>query len=571
MIENDVQAVLDAMRRPPFALDDEGIAWVESTLARLSREEKIGQLFCNILGSFDHDAFLESLEVCKPGGLMYVPADAEAAVGFSNLLRDVLPVPALIAANLEKGGNGIVAGGASFGSPNAVAATGDVAMAAHLGDVCGAEGAAVGANWAFAPIIDIDYNFRNPITNLRTFGSDPERVRDMGVAYVEAVQSHGVAASIKHFPGDGRDERDQHLVTTVNDLSVEEWDATYGQVYRASIEAGAMTVMVAHIQQPSYSRKLRPGIRDEDILPGSLAPELMGDLLRGELGFNGLVVTDASTMLGFTIPLPRSKSVPGAIAAGADMFLFARNLEEDMAFMTAGIEDGTISPERFDCAVARVLGLKAALGLHRPAAPLTAQAAHEVVGSEEHQRWTAECADRSITLVKEQEDVLPLSPQTHGRILFIPLEDDSSESYGVRVGACEEVRQLLIAEGFEVTPYVAPTSFDAGPTTDVIDRYDAILYVANISTQIVENTVRITWSQPMGANAPHFVASVPTIFVSLENPYHLLDVPRVKTFINTYGSTPTILRSLVDKLTGRSAFTGASPADPFCGRWDTRL
>ena len=98
-----------------------------------------------------------------------------------------------------------------------------------------------------------------------------------------------------------------------------------------------------------------------------------------------------------------------------------------------------------------------------------------------------------------------------------------------------------------------------------------IVYVANISTQIAENTVRITWAQPMGANAPHFAASVPTIFISLENPYHLLDVPRVKTFINTYGSTPTILKSLVDKLTGRSAFTGVSPADPFCGRWDTRL
>ena len=571
MIENDVQCVLDAMRRPPFALDDEAIAWVESTLARLSPDEKIGQLFCNILGSFDHDAFVASLEVCKPGGLMYVPGDAEAEVEFSNLLRDVLNVPPLIAANLEKGGNGIVNGGVSFGSPTAVAATGDVAMAARLGDVCGAEGAAVGANWAFAPIIDIDYNFRNPITNLRTFGSDPERVRDMGVAYVEAVQAHGVAASIKHFPGDGRDELDQHLVTTVNDLSVEDWDATYGQAYRASIEAGAMTVMVAHIQQPDYSRKLRPGIKDEDILPASLAPELMGDLLRGELGFNGLTVTDASTMAGFTIPMARSKSVPGAIAAGADMFLFARNLEEDVAFMRAGVEDGTISPGRFDSAVARVLGLKAALGLHRATAPLSAQAAREVVGREQHQQWTAECADRSITLVKEQAGLLPLSPQTHQRILFIPLEDESSASYGVRVGACEEVRQLLIAEGFEATPYVAPTSFDAGPTTDVIDEYDAIVYVANISTQIAENTVRITWAQPMGANAPHFAASVPTIFISLENPYHLLDVPRVKTFINTYGSTPTILKSLVDKLTGRSAFTGVSPADPFCGRWDTRL
>ena len=573
MIEDDVRAVLDAMRRPPFNLDDEGIAWVEQTLAALDEDEKVGQLFCNVLVSFDRAAFVESLKVCKPGGVMYIPAEAEAAIEGSRMLRELLSVPPLIAANLEKGGDGIVAEGVGFGSPTAVAATRDVEMAARLGHVCGAEGAAVGANWAFAPIIDIDYNFRNPITGLRTFGSDPERVRDMGVAYVEAVQSHGVAASIKHFPGDGVDERDQHLVTTVNDLSVEDWDASFGEVYRASIDAGAMTVMVAHIQQPNYSRKLRPGIKDEDILPASLAPELMADLLRGELGFNGLIVTDASTMAGFMIPVPRSKSVPGAIAAGADMFLFARNLEEDVAFMKAGIADGTVTPERFDCAVARVLGLKAALGLHKPAAELSAESAREVIGSEAHQQWVAECADRSITLVKEQEGVLPLSPESHKRILFIPLEAPPSGAYGVRAGACEELQQLLVAEGFEVSRFVAPASFGVAPdpTLDVIDSYDAVVYVANLNTQIASNTVRIEWAQPMGANVPQFAASIPTIFVSLENPYHLLDVPRLRTFINSYGSTPTILRALVDKLVGRSAFTGTSPADPFCGRWDTRL
>ena len=116
-------------------------------------------------------------------------------------------IPMLVAANVEKGANGIVHEGTFLGTPLSIGATGDVAMAGKLGEVCGSEGAAVGANWAFAPIIDIDYTFRNPITNIRTFGSDPERVKNMGVAYVEAVQRQGVAASIKHFPGDGRDER----------------------------------------------------------------------------------------------------------------------------------------------------------------------------------------------------------------------------------------------------------------------------------------------------------------------------------------------------------------------------
>jgi beta-N-acetylhexosaminidase len=565
--------VLESMRKAPFTLDDAGIAWVESTLAGLSTKDKVGQLFCSIGMNFTEAGLDETLKVLTPGGIMYRPCKTEEAVAFSNLLRQKIKIPMLIAANLERGGNGIVVEGTQLGSPLEIAATGDVTMAGKLGEVCGSEGAAVGANWAFAPIIDIDYNFRNPITNIRTFGSDPERVKNMGVAYVEAVQSHGVAASIKHFPGDGRDERDQHLVTSVNDFSVEEWDATYGEAYKASIAAGAMTVMVGHIMQPAYSRALRPEQADADILPASLAPEIMGDLLRGKLGFNGLVVTDATTMLGFTIPMPRSKSVPGSIAAGADVFLFTRNLEEDFGFMMDGVEDGTVTPARLDAAVARVLGLKAALKLHTPRPELTVEAAQKVVGCAEHQAWSKECADEAITLVKEEPGVLPLSPERFKRILYVPIESAQGVAYSVRAGACAAIREKLVAEGFEVEDFV-PKSFFEGSiekSTDFIEKYDAILYVANMSTKSNQTQVRIEWAQPMGANGPFYIASIPTIFVSVENPYHLIDVPRIKTFINTYNSNDNVLDAVVEKLVGRSEFKGKSPVDAFCGRWDTHL
>ena len=565
--------VLESMRQAPFNLDDAGIAWVESTLARLSTVEKVGKLCCGIGIDLTEKGLDETLAVCTPGGIMYRPCTIDEAIGFGNLLADKIDIPMLIAANLERGGNGIVAEGTQLGSPLEVAATGEVEMARKLGELCGREGAAVGANWAFAPIIDIDYNWRNPITNIRTFGSDPQRVRDMGVAYVEAVQAHGIAASIKHFPGDGRDERDQHLVTSVNDFSVEEWDATYGEAYKASIDAGAMTVMVGHISQPAYSRALRPEQADEDILPASLAPEIMGDLLRGKLGFNGLVVTDATTMLGFTIPLPRSKAVPTAIAAGADVFLFTRNLEEDFAFMLEGANDGTISPERLDAAVARILGLKAALKLHEAKPAPTVESARQVVGCEEHQSWSRECADKAITLVKEEAGVLPLTPERYKKLLYIPIESAQGVAYSVRGGACEIVRTKLVDEGFDVEIF-EPKSFFEGSiekTEDFIATYDAILYVANLSTKSNQTSVRIEWAQPMGANGPHYLASIPTIFVSIENPYHLIDVPRVKTFINTYNSNDNVLDALVEKLLGRSTFKGQSPVDAFLGRWDTTL
>ena len=173
-----------------------------------------------------------------PSGLMCRPMPAAEVVNTVRILQENSKIPMLISANLESGGNGIVQEGTMIGSQMQVAATDDDEMAYKLGVVAGREGSAVGANWAFAPIIDIDYNFRNPITNTRTLGSDPDRVRRMGVQYVKGVQEYGVAASIKHFPGDGMDERDQHLVTSINSMSCEDWDKTYGAAYKACIEAG---------------------------------------------------------------------------------------------------------------------------------------------------------------------------------------------------------------------------------------------------------------------------------------------------------------------------------------------
>jgi beta-N-acetylhexosaminidase len=563
----------ELLKQKPFYLNDRDLDWVKTTLARLSFEDKVGQLFCGISRLMTEEEYLDTLKICKPGGIMYRPGSIEEAVRFTGVLAAQSAVPMLIAANLERGGNGIVGEGTQLGSPLEIAATDDIDMAAKLGHICGREGSAVGANWAFAPIIDIDYNFRNPITNIRTFGSDPHRVREMGVAYVKAVQSYGVAASIKHFPGDGCDERDQHLVTSINDKSVEEWDATFGEVYKASIDAGALTVMIGHIMQPAYSKKLRPGIKDEDILPASLSSELMNDLLRGQLGFNGLVVTDATTMAGFTIPMPRSKAVPTSIANGADMFLFTRNLEEDFGFMLQGAKDGTISPERLDEAVMRILGLKAALKLHENDNKPVLEKARMIVGSDEHKSWSRECADKAITLVKEQPGVLPLSPDRYKKILYCPIEAAVGVTYSVRVGTCDIIRNKLVAEGFEVDTFVARNIFEGQTekSSDFVGVYDAIVYVANLSTKSNQTTVRIEWAQPMGANCPHYLASVPTIFISVENPYHLIDVPRVKTFINCYNSNDNVLDALVEKLLGRSEFKGKSPVDAFCGMWDTRL
>lgn len=562
------------LKAKPFYLSDEDIEWVRSTRDAMTVEEKAGQLFCVLFKEAKPEEMDYVFNILQPGGCMYRVVPTDRAVEASRALYQRCKTPPLIAANLEKGGNGIVSEGTLVGSPMEIAATDDEGMAAKMAHACAVEASAVGANWAFAPIIDIDSNFRNPITNTRTFGSDPERVRRMGRAYVEEVQRMGLAASIKHFPGDGQDERDQHLVTSINSMDCDTWMNTYGAAYKAGIEAGALTAMVGHIMQPAWTKRLNPSIRDEDIMPGTLSREMMQGLLRGELGFNGLICTDATTMAGYTLAMSRRRAVPESIARGADMFLFARNLEEDYGFMLQGIRDGIITPERLDEAVTRILATKAALGLHRKLPELDVEKARQVVGCAEHQAWAEECADKAITLVKEQPGVLPLTPQRYPRVLFYTIEPPAGGESSYRVTpACGKLRDLLVKEGFQVDDFV-PQPYGEGFTTkyeEIVRNYDLIIYAANLSTKSNQTVVRIEWKQPMGADCGHYLNDVPTVFVSLENPYHLLDFPRVKTYINCYSNNDHCLHQLVEKLTGRSAFQGKSPVDPFCGKWDARL
>lgn len=558
------------LRGAPFHLDEEAIAWVEETLASLDERERVGQLFTLISYTGDEAALADLVERTAPGGVMFRPLPVAEIRAGVEALRRVSRVPVVIAANLEKGGDGAAREGTHVGNPLQIAATANAANASRLGTVCGREGAAAGVTWAFAPIVDVDLNFRNPITNTRTFGADPGTVRDMGLAYINALHAEGLAAAPKHFPGDGVDERDQHLVTSTNDLSCEEWDRTFGDIYRACIAADVTSIMVGHIMAPAWSRRLRPGIGDRDILPASLAPEILNDLLRDRLGFNGLIVSDASTMAGMAARLPRSAMVPASIAAGCDMFLFARNLEEDVAFMRAGIEDGVITAERLDDALTRILAFKASLGLHRGAGAPRALDDDTVAL---HRAWARDVADQAITLVKHTEPILPLDPVRHRRVLLHDLHGGRGFFDSADRGADRLLADLLTAEGFEVTRFESTATMegDFSPTSDTTENVDLILYLARLATRSNQTTVRIEWAQPMGVDVPLFVGSVPTLFVSVENPYHLLDVPQVPAYINTYDSGEATIRALVDKLVGRAPFTGVDPVDSFCGRWDTRV
>ena len=553
----------------PFHLADDDIRWVETTLDAMSLDDKIGHLFCPIGLSAEESDLQTLLDEFKPAGIMFRPGTTEEVQNVHRYLQKNSKIPMLIAANLESGGNGSVLEGTEFGTQMQVGATNDVEMATKLGRVVAAEGKAAGCNWAFAPVIDIDYNCQNPITNTRTYGSNPELVANMGTAYVEAVQKEGLATSIKHFPGDGVDYRDQHLVLSVNTMTPEEWDKSFGKVYQQCIDAGALTVMAGHIAMPEYSKQLNAELSDQEIMPASMSSELLNDLLRGKLGFNGMIVSDATTMAGFTVAMKRELSVPMTIAAGCDLFLFNKDLKEDFGFMKKGIEDGILSMARVDQAITRTLATKAALGLHKYEATMNT----EIIGCEEHQALAKSCSDKAITLVKNNENLLPLSLDEHRNVLLIGLGDEPG-MFGEEQGVVQKFKAQLEAEGFNVTLYDTSqfTMKDMMQSVeDFTADYDVVIYGAYFKTASNKTTLRINWARPMGVDTPWFSPEIPTLFVSFANPYHLVDVARVQTYINAYTGNDNTIEAVVDKLLGRSEFKGVSPVDAFAGQWDTRL
>jgi len=578
------------LREKPFNLDAVGVIWVEETLEKMTVEEKIGQLFCMPGSTTDKNVLNLLTGKIGIGGIMYRPDQAKAMQETHRFLQDSSKIPLLIAANLEAGGNGLLFEGTNFAKPLQVAATDDAEMGYALGKISCSEGAAVGCNWAFAPIVDIDMNFRNPITNCRTFGDDPDRIIKMAKRYMDAAKEEGVAVSIKHFPGDGVDERDQHLLTSINSLSVEEWDNTYGKIYQELIDYGAQTVMVGHIAQPAYQKLFNPEYGGKPV-PASLSMEIVTGLLRNKLGFNGLVITDASQMIGYTVGVKREDAVPTSIAAGCDMFLFTKNMEEDIQYMIMGYHKGIITEERLNDAVTRILATKAALKLHEKQAANTLVPGEDelsILNSVEHVTWARTCADKGITLVKNNDSVLPINNKKYKKVYLNVLEEDDSLNSPLRT----KMKGLFEAEGFEVHLRsrdfkIDMEAFMAGKpdartievmeeigskVSDFKNKYDLAVYVANFETASNNTIIRINWKGlgGMGDDAPWFAAEVPTVFISLANPYHLLDVPMVHTYINAYTNNEYVLENLMDKIMGRSEFKGKSPVDAFCHREDTR-
>lgn len=552
----------DILRLAPFHLDDAGVAWVKATLDAMAPDAKAGQLF--IHSSMGKDpSELARLAALQPAGITrFHTPDLGYEIDFIDSLRAQSPLPLLISADLE-GSRMSLPFGTEVPNPLALAAINDETASRQIATIMAEEARVMGLNWSFTPVLDINAAFRSPIAATRGLGSDVATIRRHALAQIEVFQSKGIAATVKHWPGEGHDDRDQHLLTTINPLTLPEWEVTHGALYRAAIDAGVLSVMSAHIAFPAFVRALHPHAGVEAFRPASVSRILNQDLLRGRLGFNGLIVSDATPMAGFGAWGPRAQMLPDVIENGCDLILFSNDPAADLALIKAAIADGRISAARLDAALIRVLGLKAALGLHKtaftPAGQQTAQLAQP------QNRATAQSiTNRAPTLVKDVQNLLPLSPTKTKRLLVVsggiisPIHPEPTPF---------DLPDMLRAEGFDVILHSQGDPIDPS-------QHDAMIYLFDEETLLTRGRIFLDWAKISGhfhsAMARHW-HDIPTAMISFGYPYYLYDAPRVPTYINAFATMPTMQKAVLDCLLGRNPWNTHSPHDPFCGLEDARF
>jgi beta-N-acetylhexosaminidase len=541
----------------PFHLDEAAIAWVAATRDGFSPRDKLAQLFV-LRERGTPEEVAEEVRSFRPGGVTRIYSDDLAAeIELARTLAMHSAVPLLISADLE-GSRMSLPFGTSVPNPLGLAAVDDVEATTAISTIMAREASAVGLNWSFTPVIDINAAWRSAIVGTRSYGSDIDKIERHAMAQIAAFQANGVAATAKHWPGEGFDERDQHLVTTVNPLTMAQWEASFGRLYRKAIAEGVLSIMSAHIALPAFVHSLYPEAGGEAFRPASLSRLLNQTLLREQLGFNGLIVSDATPMAGLGDWGTRDEVLPELVIAGCDVILFSDDPNGDLMRLVKAVADGRLSQERVDAAVTRVLALKAALGLHKPQAAPDLEAARSVVASAESRAIADAVTARVPTLVKDVRGLLPLSLEKHKRVLVF--------SGGVILPFSPQPLPLslperLAREGFEVTLHV--------PGDPINPRdHDLMLYLFAEETLLTRGSIFLDWNKLTGSvlgAMQRFWHDLPVLMVSFGYPYYLHDAPRVPAYVNAYGSSEALQAATLECLLGRAPFAGANPVDPFVG------
>jgi beta-N-acetylhexosaminidase len=473
-------------------------------------------------------------------------AEPYAMAALLNRLQKLARTPLFVAADFERGASMRVNSTTAWPYSMAFGAAQDLAGVTEEGADTAREARAMGVNWLFAPVADVNNNPDNPIINIRSFGENPEQVAKFVEAYINGAHSdrkNPVLVTAKHFPGHGDTTEDSHLALPRLDADHDRIEAVELTPFRSAIAAGVDAVMTAHLNVPAL---------DPDNLPATVSSKIITGVLRDELGFHGLVVTDAMEMQGLLAMFDSSEASVRAIEAGADVLLMPKRPEEAIRGVVAAVEKGRISRKRLDESVNRVLAAKARLGL-RSKKLVDLEAIADVVDSPESGERAQEVADRAVTLVKDSKDSFPVRhPET---TCLIALTEGRRSQQGIR----------LIDEVKKRAPGVTATVLDPAMSKADLDQVsDKLASCTEIVAAAYVTVAAYRGNVTMAGGYPDFLSAlvagkVPVMLVALGNPYLVRSFPNVSAYLTTYSPTATSEIALAKALFGEIAITGHLP------------
>ena len=522
---------------------------IKAIVDSLTLDELIGQMLCFSFESGDPDEMKRIVKETKAGTFFVANNTPEQIAWITNIINENTRVPGMIAADIECGPGHILAGEVKVTNPMSWGAANDAELVRKAHVATAERCREMGVHWSFAPIADINLNPDNPVTNVRSVSDIPERVARICGAAIEGMQENGmIMAGCKHFPGDGVDDRNQHLCTTVNSLSADEWMNTFGYVYKELFRRGAASVMVGHIALPAYDVKENDwaGYR-----PGTLSYNIITKLLKGTLGFEGCVVSDALCMVGACSIVPQDRLAVEFVKAGGDMLLFPTI--DYYHQLKKAVEDGEIPLERIKDAVTRVLRLKEKARLFEDQSEVLASMKHEYDLTE----VTQKIADKSLTLVRNYGDAIPLKLKKGAKILILNLKRSCDPETSFYCDDLDTVEEELKNRGYVVEAHSNAIRADF---TDHLDEFDAVLINCKLSSQDYPGgSLRIGFQHISPFWRGAVLRHPKVIFTSFGDPYKIHDFPYLKTYINAYSCSAATQKAFVKAIFGEIPFEGKSP------------
>jgi beta-N-acetylhexosaminidase len=576
------------MRRDPAA----DLRWADSVLVTLSLRDKAAQMVWPwVLGDYtpdDNENFRRIQGLIRDqhlGGLIISVGSPTEIAAKLNALQRSSPLPLLVGADLETGAafrarggyflpNAIDLGGATaFPYEMGIGATRDSALAYAMGRATAIEGRALGIHMAFAPVVDVNNNPKNPVISLRSFGEDPRLVARLGAALVRGIQDNGMLATAKHFPGHGDTEQNSHLELARVDAPRARIDSVELPPFRAAVQAGVRGVMTFHGVVPAL---------DSSPLPATLNPRIMTDLLRGDLGFQGLIITDALDMNGVLGNMSMAEVTQRAVLAGADVLLMPTDNIGAIEAVVDGVRSGRFPESRIDASVRKLLAAKHEMGLHRQRY-VDVQVLRSVVGDDEHQNAARLAAERAITLVRDSLGLVPLGrlPRT-ARVVSVTIAPKVDLGAGTTFNAelaraFPSLRSLTLSPeslygaasgagaGAAVTggTYVAspqPALFPASVENALRAAQGADVVIVSSYFGASSSTARLAAPEGMGALIDSLQRSgTKVILATFSNPYIATELPATSAYLIAWGSMPVSQRAAARALLGAAPITGQLP------------